>query len=600
VSEKPLKRVSKYELWELIGQGAMGAVYRAYDPILGRTIAVKLMGPSIARDKHLQARFHREARAAGSLQHPNIITVYDFGESNNHLFIAMEYVAGTDLSTMIAEHAPLSIREKLDITLGVLGGLSYAHAQGIVHRDIKPGNIRITNDGQVKIMDFGVAHLADTDLTSDGIILGTPCYMAPEQLRGQKLGAVTDIFALGAVLYELLTLRKPFTGDTTHAVLYSVINEEPPPVVELNPTTPPAIRQIVSKAMAKDPKQRYPSAHAMTKDVRAARLALEATGEMPTVFMSTRELPLGMRLKTMALRPRGLAGMGAIGLMASAAALWGLSGARGGGTDAADAQVLDRQRSTSSVASAASQDPLADTLVTVRAAALTHRALTQSAGVPESLLAIGDSLATVADSLAEEGRFSQAIIAFSTARSHWAAAEDAHELRQAEAEQARQLAARRRSASRRRSTPPPSRATQPAPSRPTATAAARFGSQDRARIESMVEQLSRAVSSENVEQIRRIYPSLSGEEQQSWERFFRSARNLSLTLAVQRLDGRGDSAQADLTGTFKYEQRTSGRRREAPAHFLTTFVRKSGAWTLVSIRAPSDSSNTGDRSGDGG
>jgi serine/threonine-protein kinase len=590
VSEQPLKRVSKYELWELIGQGAMGAVYRAYDPVLGRTVAVKLMGPSIARDKHLRARFHREARAAGSLQHPNIITVYDFGEADNHLFIAMEYVAGTDLSTMIKDHAPLSLREKLDITLGVLGGLSYAHARGIVHRDIKPGNIRITNDGQVKIMDFGVAHLADTDMTSDGIVLGTPCYMAPEQLRGQKLAPATDIFALGAVVYELLTLRKPFTGETTHAVLYSVIHDEPPAVVELNPTTPQTIRQIVSKAMAKNPKERYASAHAMAKEVRAARIALEATGEMPTVFMSTQDLPLRFRFMSFARRRGAMAGLGAgaIGLVA-AMTLWALSTARG--TDPADAQMIDVQGSAASMSAAARRDPLADTLVSVRAAALTHRALTESQGVPESLLAIGDSLATVADSLAEEGRFSQAIIAFSTARSSWSDAEEAFRLREAQEEQARQLAARRRATPSRRSAPTTRKAT-PTPPRSTQTVRSGLGSQDRARIQSIVEQLSQAVSSQDVEQIRQVFPGLSRQEQQSWERFFRNARNLKLTLAVQRLDGRGDSAQADLSGTFIYEQRSSGRRREAPARFLTTFVRRSGTWGLVSIRTPDDSGNS--------
>jgi hypothetical protein len=308
---------------------------------------------------------------------------------------------------------------------------------------------------------------------------------------------------------------------------------------------------------------------------------------MPTVFMDTQDLSLGFRLKSLTRRRGAMAGLGAgaIGLVASVT-LWALSPDQG--TEGAN-EHIDGQASAASVPAVAQQDPLADTLVSVRAAALTHRALTESEGVPESLLTVGDSLAAVADSLAQEGRFSQAIIAFSSARSSWSDAGEAFRLREAQEEQARQLAARRRTTPTRRSSQTTRKATPTTRNRSTETARSGLTSQDRSSIRTIVEQLSQAVSSQDVEQIRRVYPSLSRQEQQSWERFFRNARNLKLTLSVQRLDGRRDSAQADLTGTFTYEQRSSGRRREAPARFLTDFVRRSGRWGLVSIRTPDDS-----------
>src|SRR5689334_18441324 len=184
MTERHLTRIGKYEVECVIGEGSMGVVYRAIDPLINRRVAIKVMADAVAQDAGLRSRFLREAQAAGSLQHPNVVTVYDFGEVNDHLYIAMEFVAGEDLEALLARRAPLTLPAKLDIAIDVLTGLAYAHRHGIVHRDVKPANIRIGEDGRAKIMDFGVARLEQSNVTQTGMMVGTPSYMAPEQVTG--------------------------------------------------------------------------------------------------------------------------------------------------------------------------------------------------------------------------------------------------------------------------------------------------------------------------------------------------------------------------------------------------------------------------------
>jgi len=223
------RRVGKFELHEIIGEGAMGAVWRAYDSVIRRFVALKLLSRA-GRPADAQDRFMREARAAGALQHPNIVTVYDLGESDEQLFIAMELVDGRDLSSLIAVSEPLALERKLDIVIEVLQGLSYAHERGVIHRDVKPSNVRIASDGSVKIMDFGIARLQSADVTGSGAIVGTPTYMAPEQITNGAITPATDVFAVGCLLYELLGYHKPFQGETVHGVLYQVLTTDPEPL----------------------------------------------------------------------------------------------------------------------------------------------------------------------------------------------------------------------------------------------------------------------------------------------------------------------------------------------------------------------------------
>lgn len=273
IDNKP-SHIGKYRIMELIGEGAMGVVYRAEDSVLDRTVAIKVMSASIARQEDLRKRFLREGEAAGSLQHPNVVAVYDLGEVDGHLFIAMEFAHGVDLERLIELQEPLTLQAKLDIIADVLAGLSYAHDRGIVHRDIKPDNIRVGNDGRAKIMDFGIAHLASSTMTRTGVVLGTPSYMSPEQVRGAKSTAATDVFAVGAVLYQMLTGNKPFDAPTLQGLFHMIVSEMPRPIAETCPDLPPTLQRIVTKALAKDPNARFINARDMANELSLVQARL--------------------------------------------------------------------------------------------------------------------------------------------------------------------------------------------------------------------------------------------------------------------------------------------------------------------------------------
>ncbi len=251
-------RFGKYEVGAKIGQGAMGAVYRGRDPILARDVAIKtIAAPMGAVDLEIRERFLREAQSGARLNHPNIITVYDFGEEQDLLYMVMELLDGEDLKTIIARRAPLPLATKLDLIGQICGGLAFAHANGVVHRDLKPANIHVTAAGQVKILDFGLARLSASDLTRTGIVMGTPNYMSPEQVRGDRSDARSDVFSLGCVLYELLSGRRAFDADSMHAVLFKVMQAEPDPLEKVAPDVPVALGRILEKTLRKDPAERF-------------------------------------------------------------------------------------------------------------------------------------------------------------------------------------------------------------------------------------------------------------------------------------------------------------------------------------------------------
>jgi len=245
----------KYQIREVLGQGAMGAVYKAWDTTLNRLVALKMMAPSLSADRELKIRFYREAQATAQLQHPNITTVYDFGEVEGKLFIAMELVNGGSLKELMAQE--ISFDRKVDWMIQVCRALAFAHRSGIVHRDVKPGNILVNADGAVKILDFGIAHLDSSDLTQTGTCLGTPEYMSPEIVRGQKVDATSDVFSTGIVFYELITGRKPFHDQSLTDLMHKIQKLDPPPVSTIAPSTPAAIDRIVAHMLQKDPARRY-------------------------------------------------------------------------------------------------------------------------------------------------------------------------------------------------------------------------------------------------------------------------------------------------------------------------------------------------------
>jgi serine/threonine protein kinase len=254
-----LKKLGKYEVLAELGHGAMGVVYRARDPIINRLVALKTITTGVADDPALLQRFYREAQSAGGLQHPNIITIYDMGEEGKIPFIAMELVEGENLEQVIARRAPLPISLKLVYAMQACRAFDYAHKRGIVHRDIKPGNVMVGKDGTVKVVDFGIARVLEASKTQTGMLIGTFAYMSPEQYHGERADERSDIWSLGVLFYELLCYRRPFTGDTPASLMRSICEQDPEPLSKFLSDCPAELESIFSKALQKSPSERYQS-----------------------------------------------------------------------------------------------------------------------------------------------------------------------------------------------------------------------------------------------------------------------------------------------------------------------------------------------------
>src|SRR6185436_4464778 len=275
------RKIGKYAVVGRIGRGGMGMVYRGWDEVLEREVAVKTLTVEGTLDEESRQRFQIEARAAARLQHANIVTVYELGEDRGLPFIAMELLPGVDLETLVRSGEALLLEEKLEIMVQVLRGLHFAHEHGIVHRDIKPSNIRLLEDGTAKIMDFGIAKLGGTGVTKTGMMVGTVHYMSPEQIRGKKLDGRSDVFSSGVILYELLCGKRPFVGDSATAVLYKIINDPP---ATLDPTVAgaaPELQAVLDRALAKDAETRYPSAARMAEEIAEVALRLRGPAAAP-------------------------------------------------------------------------------------------------------------------------------------------------------------------------------------------------------------------------------------------------------------------------------------------------------------------------------
>jgi serine/threonine-protein kinase len=280
-----LTTVGRYEITGELGRGAMGVVYKAKDPTIGRTVALKTMRLDVhgLESAEMVRRFQNEARAAGLLSHPNIVTIYDAGEQDGIFYIAMEFIQGTTLHELLAEQRILPADDIVQYSRQICRGLDYAHSHGIVHRDVKPANIMITANGMVKIMDFGIAK-AGGSMTSTGQVLGTPNYMAPEQVKGKPLDGRSDLFSFGVILYEMLTGEKPFVGQNVTTIIYKIVNENPIAPRDLDVTVHPGLSAIVTKALAKSPEDRYQSGAELVHDLenyKTAGAQMHATSVLP-------------------------------------------------------------------------------------------------------------------------------------------------------------------------------------------------------------------------------------------------------------------------------------------------------------------------------
>ncbi len=276
-----ISHLGRYEIIAELGRGAMGIVYKAYDPLIERYVAIKtirLQALSEMERKEYEARFYQEAKAAGHLNHPNIVTIHDLGESGDVAYIAMELMEGRELQEMIDGKRRLLITDALNIAIQVAAGLSYAHQRGIVHGDIKPSNIMVLGDNLAKIADFGIARMASAKSTQADVIYGTPSFMSPEQILGKSIDARSDIFSLGVVLYYMLTDRLPFTGDNINALMHQIANVAPEKPSSLNPAISEALDAVIYKCLAKNPDNRYANAKELAEGLRACLSAFLHTG----------------------------------------------------------------------------------------------------------------------------------------------------------------------------------------------------------------------------------------------------------------------------------------------------------------------------------
>src|SRR5713101_5696 len=281
---KTRQTIGRYRVEGLVGTGAMGEVYRAYDPVIDRLVAIKVLRPELiagsGSEQWLQ-RFRREARAAGRRFHPNIVAIWDFGDDNGTPFLAMEFVDGRSLADLIKSSGPFEPSRSVGIIAQVLSALGFAHENGIVHRDVKPSNIMVLQNGDVKVADFGIARIDPSEFTIVGDLLGTPAYMAPEQLSGAPVDHRTDLFAAGVILFEMLTGVKPFRGKSITEIMTFMETRGPEDIRALNPAVPDSLKRVITKSVAFDPSQRYGGAAEFSKAVSEAVPALSGEPRVP-------------------------------------------------------------------------------------------------------------------------------------------------------------------------------------------------------------------------------------------------------------------------------------------------------------------------------
>jgi eukaryotic-like serine/threonine-protein kinase len=568
MADANISAIGKYQIIELVGEGAMGVVYRAHDSVLDRNVAIKVMNESIARQDDLRKRFLHEAQAAASLQHPNVVCIYDLGEADGHLFIAMEFIQGVDLEHLIELAKPLSLQAKLDIIIDVLTGLAFAHKRGIVHRDIKPANIRVAEDGRAKIMDFGVAHLASSSMTSTGSILGTPTYMAPEQITEGKTSPATDIFAVGGVLYQILTMMKPFEAPTLQNLFFKIITEDPRNVSELMPGLPAALDHIVRKAMAKEPGDRYTSALEMANELTNVRSKLSGPSYPASVSLSASvasAIEMSRTHSRKRARTLAFAGGGALAAAALFAVAWSKSGSPK--VDAADKPAAAATPALPQSAPAGIPSATVNTANTTAPVVQPPPSPTQAKVREKTPATTRDSRSTAATKVISKPVQSKVVT--TTAAPHVDPPVTSVSPRQ-------DLLP----------SPPPAvviakPAAQPPPQESTPPVAAPATAAD---IAPAIEAFARAIESKDIAAIRRVYPGLTGDQQRRFEQFFDGARTINASFRVANISASSASAaDAQLVGVYEFVT-VAGKTERQPVSFAVSLRQEGRTWRLTSMR----------------
>jgi serine/threonine-protein kinase len=607
------QRLGKFELHQLIGEGAMGVVWKAYDSMLRRYVALKLLNTTFGATQELRERFLREARAAGVLQHANIVTVYDLGEAQSQLFIAMELVEGRDLSEMITTREPLALERKLDIVIEVLEGLHYAHQRGVIHRDVKPSNVRIMPDGRVKIMDFGIARLQSAEISGGGSIMGTPTYMAPEQITEGTITAATDVFAVGCMLYELLSYQKPFEGDSIHRVLYQVLTTDPKALRMVAPSIPAALERVVTKAMSKVPSERYRSAKEMRQTLVGIRLALSGATDGTTQVIGLRWSRPFLKLVTRAPAKWRLAVLTALAVVAAALALLPPS----------EPIAAPDEPAPPPVASPVAGEPAAEpspppsrvdfppAVTRRRTTALAAREGAERAGAPQNALAPwvhAEALFERATRDLDAGRIRLASQGLQQAAEQYRAAqaEAARLEREARAAIERVAPIATALSTRREGT----KAIDRLERAQTLLEAKDFGMIDviaeqlermgrdagiaipsaqpaaaRAAVEVLMADLARAVATERIENLNALFATaMSPEDDTAWRQFFAMAHKPTVTYRIIEFEQRGDVASAVVRAVYRFVEREGGPPLEDRQELIARFTRVADAWRIASLK----------------
>jgi predicted Ser/Thr protein kinase len=597
------RRLGKYELHTLIGEGAMGIVWKAYDTVLRRYVALKLLSSHFRKTKEMQERFLREARAAGAIQHPNIVTVYDLGEAEGQLFIAMELVEGRDLSDVITLREPMALERKLDLVIEVLDGLQFAHQRGVIHRDVKPSNVRVVPDGRVKIMDFGIARLQSSEASDAASIVGTPTYMAPEQITNGAITPATDVFSVGCMLYELLSFQKPFEGESVHGVLYQVLTTEPKPLRTVAPSIPAALERVVGKAMNKVPQERYESAAQMQSTLIAIRAALSGAGDETTQRLGIRWTPLpGPVLKLVTQAPMKWR-IAVLSALAVVVALLLFSPSPPAGDDTAG------QRAAPPGPVASQIPPVSLALSARRDSALAARDRAIQAGalknnVPAMVLA--ETMFQVSEQALVAGNQSQALNGYIAVVEQYRKAHDEARVLQQEAAQMMQrvtpvvqaipagpgavnagiFLARAESLLRQQDYTMAKVAAQSAEQVGIDAGIAPASSQPpdaRGAVEVLLTDLGRALSSERVGNVRVLYPRITDAERRGWETFFHDWDQITAKFALERFTARGPAASADVRAVFEYIPAGGGAPRVDRRRFAMRFEKRDVGWRVATV-----------------